>query len=240
MTELLEIQNLQKNYRGIHAIKDISFKMKEASVVGIVGGNGAGKSTLMKCITGAERQDNGIVIFEGKELTVGNPTHSRQSGIEMIYQDLNLCAQQTVLANIFLGRETQKSGLPILDYESMKNKASEILKALNSDINPTAIVEKLSGGQQQAVAIARAMTFNPKLIIMDEPTAALGVKEVKKVLSLVENLKKQRVAVIIISHRLVDLFETADRIIFMKHGKIEKDKSVSDISLKQLTELLVS
>lgn len=240
MSGLLEAKNLQKYYGGVHALKDVSLRIDAGEVVGLVGDNGAGKSTLMKCVTGAERHDGGTITFAGRTLEPGSPHDSRGSGIEMIYQNLNLCPQLDVVSNIFLGRELRKSWLFFLDGRAMRKKAGEILASLNAEIDPGSVVGKLSGGQQQAVAIARAMTFNPRLVIMDEPTAALGVREVAKVLALIKNLKAQGIAVIIISHRLADIFEVADRIVFMRRGEVREDRPAKDITLSELTALLVS
>lgn len=238
MTALLQIENLHKYYGGVHALNNISLSLEAGTVLGLVGDNGAGKSTLMKCITGAERQDNGQINFDGNVIEPGNTTHSRSLGIEMIYQNLNLCPQLDVTSNVFLGREIK--GKFLLNNAKMKKKARDILSNLNAEIDTNSIVNELSGGQQQAIAIARAMAFNPKLIIMDEPTAALGVREVQKVLSLVKNLKKQGITVIIISHRLADIFEVADQIIFMRHGENLEDKSIDELSLQSLTKMLMS
>lgn len=237
---LLDIQHVDKHYGGIHALDDVSLIVETGTVVGLVGDNGAGKSTLMKCITGAERQDDGTIVFDGEQLNPSDPHHSRKAGIEMIYQNLNLCPQLDVVSNIFLGRELCKTPWPFLNERAMQSRVHDILGTLNADIDLKAFAGKLSGGQQQAVAIARAMTFEPKLVIMDEPTAALGVREVQKVLTLIKNLRKQDIAVIVISHRLTDIFEVADRIVFMRRGTVREDKPASDLTLPQLTEMLVS
>lgn len=238
---LLEVQNLQKYYGGVHALKDVSFAIAPEQVMGLAGDNGAGKSTLMQCITGAESPDSGRILFQDKPLNFGSPHFSRMAGIEMIYQDLNLCPQLDVVSNIFWGREKVKPlGKIMLDHKAMFQKAQEVLGTLNAEIPLKAIAGNLSGGQQQAVAIARALLFEPKLLILDEPTAALGIKEVQKVLELIKSLKQQGIAVIIISHRLTDIYEVADRIIFMRRGEIREDKPVGDISMKELTEKIIA
>ncbi len=233
----LEIHGLNKYYGGAQALKNVSFSLETGIVLGVVGDNGAGKSTLMKCITGAERPDSGFIRFNGQDVS-GRPRESRMAGIEMIYQDLNLCPQLDVAANIFLGREAAKGYF--LDNRLMRSRAQDILGRLNADILVGVSAGLLSGGQQQAVAIARALLVNPRLLIMDEPTAALGVREAGKVLGLIQSLKAEGITVIIISHRLGDIFEVADRVILMRRGEIREDKPVSQISLKDIKEKIVS
>lgn len=234
----LEVNALNKHYGGVHALKDISFSLNAGTVLGLVGDNGAGKSTLMKCITGAENPDSGYIRFNGYDVS-HKPHDSRMAGIEMIYQDLNLCPQLDVTTNIFLGREI-KTATCFLNDRLMQDKAREILERLNADISISTPAGLLSGGQQQAVAIARALLADPKLLIMDEPTAALGVREVEKVLKLIQSLKANGITVIIISHRLTDIFEVADRIILMRRGEIRDDKPVSQTSLQDITEKILA
>lgn len=241
---VLEIQNIDKSFGGIHALNDVSFSVQSGEIIGLVGDNGAGKSTLMKCVSGVVVPDSGDIYFEKKKIPLGQASLIRDHGIEMIYQDLALCPQQDVVSNIFLGREKmitiQGYQVPFLDRRTMKNRAQEILKKLNADIDLNSVVGDLSGGQQQAVAIARAMVDIPRLVIMDEPTAALGVKESRKVINLIKNLKKQNVTVIMISHHLPDVFETATRIVVMKHGSVDYDTSVTKTTLKAITERLLT
>lgn len=236
---MLEIKNLEKHFGGVHALKDVSLKVKESEVVAVVGDNGAGKSTLMKCISGALKPDTGSIVFNGQILGQGQPFKTREAGIEMIYQDLNLCTQQDVVSNVFLGRETTLSFGGILKQKTMRTACQTALTELGIDIPLKSIVGNLSGGQQQSVAIARAMTANPKLLIMDEPTAALGVKEVQKVLKHILSLKKKGIAVIMITHRLADIFEVADRIIVMRGGEIRHELSPKKTDLKDLTAKII-
>jgi len=239
---LLEIKNLHKHFGGIHALNDVSVKIAKGSVVGIVGDNGAGKSTLMKCISGAYSADSGEIYFEDLKLAQADPKRTRSLGIEMIYQDLNLCPQQDVVSNIFLGCELQKKLFRVinfLDKKKMREEAGLVLSRLNADVPLETAAGRLSGGQQQAVAIARAMLYSPKLVIMDEPTAALAVREVDKVCKLVKALKAQGVSVIIISHRLADIFEVADRIVVMRRGEIREDKAIGDTNIKEITSFII-
>jgi len=236
---LLRVEHLNKHYGGVRALDDVSFIMDTATVLAIAGDNGAGKSTLMKCITGSEIPDSGKIVFNGQLLSFGDPHASRSAGIEMIYQNLDLCSEHDAVTNIFLGRELcmRPFGFrtPILALAEMRKKASSLMASLNIEIDMHKKVGSLSGGQQQAVAIARALLYQPKLLIMDEPTAALGVKETARVLDLIRALKKQGLAVILISHRLADIFEIADRIALMRHGKIVKDVPTRETTLPELT-----
>ncbi|MDD2325447.1 MAG: ATP-binding cassette domain-containing protein [Alphaproteobacteria bacterium] len=240
---LLKIEHLHKNYGSVHALDDVSLSLESGTVLGIVGDNGAGKSTLMKCITGSETASGGSIVLDNSPLPKGNPYASREAGIEMIYQNLGLCLQQDVVENIFLGREKRIKvmGLetPLLDLKGMEREAQTLIGRLNAEINVRKKAGALSGGQQQAVAIARALLFQPRLLIMDEPTAALGVREVAIVLDLIRALKKQGIAVILVSHRLGDIFEVADRIVLMRHGRLIEDKLITETSLSELTQKIL-
>ena len=241
---LLQIEHLHKHYGGVRALDDACFSLNVGEVLGLVGDNGAGKSTLLKCITGSELPDGGMLRFNGQTLVSGDPHETRLAGIEMIYQNLNLCGQQSVLSNIFLGRELRLRFIgfetPLIDLRAMERAVKALMSNLNSNIDIRKKTNTLSGGQQQAVAIARALLFQPKLLIMDEPTAALGIKEIAKVLDLIKSLKKQGIAVIIVSHRLADIFAVSDRVILMRHGKICEDKPVSELSLTELTHRILA
>jgi ABC-type sugar transport system ATPase subunit len=235
---MLEINKLNKTFRGVQALSDVSLKLGSGCVLAIVGDNGAGKSTLMKCISGATIPDSGSIIFNEKTLLTGNPSASRSAGIEMIYQDLSLCAQQDVLTNIFLGRE-HRNGI-FVNRRRMATECKHILETLGLTLSLDSIVGNLSGGQQQSIAIARALISKPQLLVMDEPTAALAVKEVKTVLEQILSLKNQGVSVIMITHRLVDVFEVADRVIVMSHGKIQHDITTQATNLADLTLKIVT
>ena len=235
---MLQINNLYKTFRGVQALSDVCLTLEQGCVLAIVGDNGAGKSTLMKCISGVSVPDRGSIIFNGQPLAAGDPSASRDAGIEMIYQDLSLCSQQDVLTNIFLGREL-KNGI-FANRNLMATECTHILKTLGLTLSLDSIVGNLSGGQQQSVAIARALITKPQLLVMDEPTAALAVKEVKTVLEQIISLKNQGVSVIMITHRLVDVFEVADRVIVMSHGKIQHDIPTHATNLADLTLKIVT
>ncbi len=230
---MLDIHHLHKHFSGVHALKDVSLNIESGTVLALVGDNGAGKSTLMKCISGVFNADSGSIHFDGLDITHGTPAFCRQAGIEMIYQDLALCKLQDVIANVFLGQEERK-GL-FLNKDAMNKKCAKTFDALGIGVPLNAPVGRLSGGQQQSIAIARAMLSKPKLLIMDEPTAALAIKESKRVIEHIRRLRENQVAVIMITHKLDDVFEVADRIIVMRQGEIRHDLSPTETDLKDLT-----
>jgi len=223
---LLELQDVRKSFGAIEALRGVSFSVEAGAVVGLVGDNGAGKSTLMKTITGIHRPDAGDIRFDGASLIGKDPGDIRKAGIEMIYQDLALARMRDVAANIFLGRELTRNvlGVKIIDTKRMYAEAEAMIAKLGARVKSvTQIAGELSGGQQQSVAIARALTFNPKLVIMDEPTAALAVREIEHVLELIRTLASHGIAVILISHRLTDVFAVCDRIVVLRQGAVIAD-----------------
>jgi ABC-type sugar transport system ATPase subunit len=225
---ILEMKNIHKAFGGLKALIDVTLRLKHGEIIGLVGDNAAGKSTLMKIISGAYHADSGSIFFDGEEVHIANPRVSRQLGIEMVYQDLELCQNLDVPANLYLGREVYSETLfKFLKKRIMENDAIKILRRLKIDIrNPRVKVNKLSGGQQQAVAIGRAVSFNPKIVLMDEPTANLAVVEIEKVLDLTMRLKEHDISIIFVSHRLDDVFRVSDRICVLKHNKEEIVKAM--------------
>jgi ABC-type sugar transport system ATPase subunit len=225
---ILELHGIHKSFGGLRALVDVNLHLQYGEIIGLVGDNAAGKSTLMKIISGAYRADQGRIFFNGDEVQINNPRDSRKLGIEMVYQDLELCPNLDVPANLFLGRELySESPFRFLRKRNMEKESIDILHRLKIDIrNPRMKVNKLSGGQQQAVAIGRAVSFDPKIVIMDEPTANLALVEIEKVLELTRRLKEHDISIIFISHRLDDVFRVADRIYILKHGQMVavKDK----------------
>lgn len=225
---ILEMKNIYKSFGGLRALVNVNLFLKHSEIVGLVGDNAAGKSTLMKILSGAYHADDGQIFFNGTEVHVTNPRVARQLGIEMVYQDLELCKNLDVPANLYLGRELHtESFFKFLKKRNMEQQSLDILRRLKIDIkNPRQKVNKLSGGQQQAVAIGRAVSFNPKIVIMDEPTANLALVEIEKVLELTMRLKSHGISIVFISHRLDDVFRVSDRIYVLKHGYIVavKDK----------------
>ena len=239
---LLDLKDVRKTFGAIEALRGVTFSVEAGSVVGLVGDNGAGKSTLMKTITGVYHPDGGDIRFDGISLVGKDPGAIREAGIEMIYQDLALARMRDVASNIFLGRELTRSvlGLKLIDAKRMRTEAAVMITRLGARIPSVAqMTGQLSGGQQQSVAIARALTFNPKLVIMDEPTAALAVREVEHVLDLIRNLKSHDIAVILISHRLTDVFAVCDRIVVLRQGAVIADDATRDTSMNAVVAHIV-
>jgi simple sugar transport system ATP-binding protein len=234
---ILELKSISKSFGGLKALDQISLFLDKGEVLGLVGDNAAGKSTLMKIITGTYQADEGEIYFNGNRIVHNSPAGSKKLGIEMVYQNLQLCPNLDVPANLFLGRELNK--ITFLQRRQMEADAVKILERLKIDMeNPRKRVDKLSGGQQQAVAIGKAVSFNPKIVIMDEPTANLALKEIDKVLGIILNLKSQGISVIIISHRLEDVFSVADRIFVMKHGCQVATKNKSETDRTEILHLM--
>ena len=241
---LLEVKGVVKGFGAVQVLNGVDLTIEAGSVTGLVGDNGAGKSTLMKTITGIYSLDEGTISLNGHSLIGKGPGERRQLGIEMIYQDLALAKQQDVAANIFLGREPVKWAFGILpgfvDKAKMDADAQKMIDRLGARIpsihRPVGL---FSGGQQQTVAIARALTFNPKLVIMDEPTAALAVREVESVLKLIRQMKDEGIAVILISHRLNDVFEVTDRIVVLRQGRIEADLVTRETQMREVVSYIV-
>ncbi len=239
---LLELHDVRKSFGAIEALRGVTFSVEAGSVVGLVGDNGAGKSTLMKTITGIHRPDSGEIRFDGAPLAGKDPGDIRKAGIEMIYQDLALARMRDVASNIFLGRELTHNvlGLKLIDVKRMRTEAEAMIAKLGARVKSvTQIAGLLSGGQQQSVAIARALTFNPKLVIMDEPTAALAVREIEHVLELIRTLASHGIAVILISHRLTDVFAVCDRIVVLRQGAVIADDPKSQTTMNAVVAHIV-
>ena len=241
---LLQISGVTKGFGAVQVLNGVDLTIEAGSVVGLVGDNGAGKSTLMKTVTGIYGVDSGEITLNGTRVNAVAPGARREMGIEMIYQDLALAKQQDVAANIFLGREPVKRAFGILpgyvDRARMDREALRMIERLGARIpsihRPVGL---FSGGQQQTIAIARALTFDPKLVIMDEPTAALAVREVESVLKLIRQMRDDGIAVILISHRLNDVFEVTDRIVVLRQGRIEADLATKDTQMHEVVSYIV-
>lgn len=240
---ILSVRNLVKQFGGLTAVDDVSLDIYPGEVVGLVGDNGAGKSTLIKCVSGVHHPDSGSVVFEGREVHFSVPIEAREAGIETIYQDLALAGNLDVSANIFLGREAKRRHLGVihtLDEGYMSREAAEVLDSLGIHIpQMRQEIDKLSGGQRQAVAIARAIYWNARMMVMDEPTNNLGVPEQRKVMQLIATLKKQGVPVIFISHTLPDVFAATDRIIVMHRGRKVAELPTSETDTTEVVEYMV-
>lgn len=240
---ILQIKNLYKHFGGLVAVDHVSLDIYPGEVVGLLGDNGAGKSTLIKMISGVYRADGGQVLLDGAPVSFATPLEARRRGIETIYQDLALCENLDASSNIFLGREKMRRQLGILrvlDRPYMLHESSQVLDQLDIRIpdlrHP---IRQLSGGQRQAVSIARAVYWKARLMIMDEPTAALGVPEQLKVLELIRTLRNQGVPVILISHNMQDVFAVADRVVVMRRGLMAGERKISETNENDVVGLMV-
>lgn len=231
-TPVVEMRNIKKNFAAVQALKGVDLVLRHGEVLGLVGDNAAGKSTLMKVLSGAYIPEEGEILIEGKKEHLTDPLHARRLGIEMVYQDLALANNLDITSNVFLGREAARPQLgwfSVLNNRHMEQEAQRLLGRLKIDIPSVRLrVERLSGGQRQSVAIARAMAFNSKVIIMDEPTAALSVAAIEKVLDMVRELKAQGASIIIISHRLEDIYSVSDRLMVMRNGRKVYDRAIAE------------
>ena len=237
---ILELANISKHFGAIHALDDVSMTLEAGQVIGLMGDNGAGKSTLVKIVAGNYRPSQGAMRMNGAELALHKPIEARQHGIEIVYQDLALCDNLTAAANVFLGREVRKQVGPlrVLDHAAMYRRAGQLFSELKSETRPRDLVKQMSGGQRQAVAIARTRLSEPKIVLMDEPTAAISVRQVAEVLNLIRHLRDQGIAVILISHRMPDVFAVADRIVVLRRGRKVADKPIAESSPEEVTGLI--
>jgi len=242
---LVEMKGISKTFGAVKALQNVNFEVMPAEIVGLVGDNAAGKSTLMKVLSGAYIADQGEIWMDGKKVHISDPVDSRKLGIEMLYQNFALAGNINIYQNIFLGRELTKDYLggvlKILDKKTMATRSVDLISRLKIDIHQvTKRVKELSGGQQQSVAIARVIAFNARLIIMDEPTANLGIKEVGRLLDLIHRLKEEGISIIFISHRMDDIFSVGDRVIVLKRGKRVGMRQIRDSSPKEVVRLIVA
>ena len=237
---LLEVRGVTKNFGAIRALTDVSISVEPGEVVGLMGDNGAGKSTMVKLIAGNFPPDEGEVVVDGQVCHFHKPIEARAEGIEVVYQDLALADNLTAAQNVFLGRELKKGFWPfrILDKKAMIDRSAALFAELKSETRPRDLVRKMSGGQRQAVAIARTRLSNAKLVLMDEPTAAISVRQVAEVLELIRRMKAQGVSVMLISHRMPDVFEVCDRIVVMRRGTKVADKATVSTSPEEITGLI--
>ena len=234
----ISLRGIVKNFGSHQALRGVDLDLYPGECLGLVGDNAAGKSTLTKIISGTYIPDVGTIEVEGQQTRFSGPADARRRQIEMVFQDLSLCDHIDVVGNLFLGREITNG--PFLDKKSMLSEARKMLDALEIRIpRLTVKVEKLSGGQRQAIAIARAASFNPKVLIMDEPTSALAVAEVEAVLALINRVKAKGVSVILITHRLQDLFRVCDRIAVMYEGTKVAERATGETDLQDLVKLIV-
>lgn len=239
-TARVEMVDIRKSFGAIEALRGVNLSIAPGEIVGLVGDNGAGKSTLMKMLAGAEIADSGTMSVDGVQITKTGPKEARQLGIEMVYQDLALCNDLDVAANLYLGREIYHPITRRLDHKKMHAEALAHLEKLHIRVKRTnQMVGTLSGGQRQAIAIARAVTFDPKVLVLDEPTAALAAKEVETVLQLMRDISARGVSVILITHRLQDLFEVADRLVVLYEGAVFKELDPQETDLGGLVNAMM-
>ncbi|KQX76007.1 MULTISPECIES: ATP-binding cassette domain-containing protein [Aeromicrobium] len=239
-TPLLQLRGVNKSFGVVHVLHDVDLAIYPGQVTALVGDNGAGKSTLVKAIAGIYPADTGDYLFEGEKVSVHGPKDAAALGIEIVYQDLALCDNLDIVENMFLGRES-KNGI-VLDESTMEAKAREALKSLSVRTVKSVrqSVSSLSGGQRQTVAIAKSVLWNSKVVLLDEPTAALGVAQTRQVLDLVRRLADSGVGVLLISHNLTDVFEVADRITALYLGRVAADVATKDVTSRQVVELITT
>ena len=237
---ILELRGVNKSFGVVHVLHDVDFQVYPGEVTALVGDNGAGKSTLVKAIAGIYPIDTGTYLFEGKQVTVKDPNDVAALGIEIVYQDLALCDNLDIVQNMFLGRELKRRG--VLDEATMESMAREALASLSvrtvKSVRQT--VSSLSGGQRQTVAIAKSVLWNSRVVLLDEPTAALGVAQTRQVIDMVRRLADQGVGVVLISHNMVDVFEVADRICALYLGRVAAEVKASEVTHSQVVELITA
>ena len=237
---LLELSGVSKHFGAIQALTGVSLSLDPGAVVGLMGDNGAGKSTLVKIIAGNYPQSAGMIAMEGRPVVFHKPTDARAAGIEIVYQDLALCDNLSAADNVYLGRELTLGVGPlrILNFRAMSRRAGELFAELKSETRPRDLVRHMSGGQRQAVAIARTRLSEPRIVLMDEPTAAISVRQVAEVLNLIRRLREHGIAVVLISHRMPDVFAVADRIVVLRRGTKVADKPIAQSSPQEVTGLI--
>jgi simple sugar transport system ATP-binding protein len=236
---LLRLEGIHKWFGKVHALKGVDFEVKKGEVVGLVGDNGAGKSTLIKVISGYHRANEGRIFWEGSEVKLSSPKDSRALGVETLYQEQALAPHLSIARNVFMGREPS-SALGFMDKSTMNTESMEALASIGLHLrSPDVMVSTLSGGERQGVAIARAIHFEAKMVILDEPTIALSVKEVQEVLAFVQELKGKGIAVIIIAHNLYHVYSVADRIVVIAHGQELFNMQTKDTTVDYLSKIIV-
>jgi simple sugar transport system ATP-binding protein len=234
---VLELLAVAKHYGAIEALAGVSLSISAGEVLGLMGDNGAGKSTLVKIISGNFPASSGELRVAGEKAHFSHPSDARAAGIETVYQDLALCPNLSAAANVFLGRESCRYRV-LLRHKKMRQDAQALFDRLRSDTRPDALVKNLSGGQRQAVAIARTLASKARVVLMDEPTAAISVRQVQEVLRLIKSLSEQRIAVILISHRMSDVLEVCSRVAVLRRGVKVCDKPIGETSTEEVTGLI--
>jgi simple sugar transport system ATP-binding protein len=237
---VLELVDVSKSFGAIQALSNVSIALERGEVLGLMGDNGAGKSTLMKVVAGNFPPSHGMIAIDGRTIAFRNPIEARRAGIEIVYQDLALCDNLTAAANVFLGREPRIGFGPfhVLDYATMHRRAAALFRELKSETRPRDLVRRMSGGQRQAVAIARTRLSDAKILLLDEPTAAISVRQVVEVLNLIRRLRDEGLAIVLVSHRMPDVFAVADRIVVLRRGRKVADKRIAGSTPEEVTGLI--
>ncbi len=236
----VEIRNASKAFGGVKALEAVSFELRAGEVVGLLGHNGAGKSTLVRALSGAEPIDSGQILVDGAQVTLGHPRDARAAGIETLYQDLALAEPLDVVANLYLGREIV-SWFWRLDEDAMERDGSAVLARVNPElVQLRSPVRVLSGGQRQAVAFARALLFDARVLVLDEPTAALGPAETAAVASAIGRLRDEGLAILVVSHDLHDVFELADRVVVMRRGRVVSEGLTSETTRDEVLRSMIA
>lgn len=240
--DALRVANLRKSFGSITALSDVTMHLRTGEVLGVIGDNGAGKSTLIKTISGYHRPDAGNFLIDGREVRLRSVSHAQRLGIKTVYQDLALANDLTVFHNMFLNDESVRRPFPFLNNRKMKRQARQYLADMGVDIpSVDTTVARLSGGQRQAIAVARAVYSNAKILLLDEPLAAMGAKEGAMIMDLVQRIRSQStVSIILIAHNYAHIFDLCDRINILQHGEITYDKLASETSVDEITEIMVS
>jgi len=235
---LIRMRNISKRFGGVHALEDVDFDLGYGEIVGLVGDNGAGKSTLIKILSGVYKCNKGEIFFKGEKVDIRTPNDAKELGIETVHQDLGLVDNFNVAKNMFLGKEPTKFGL--LNKRYMERESQRILGELGIEISSVRLIARnLSGGQRKAIAVGKAVYSKPRIVIMDEPTAALAVKETEEVLKLMVRLKERELSVVFISHVLQEIFSVTDRIVVLRSGKKVEDKKAGETNMEEIVRLMV-
>ncbi|MCK5747771.1 MAG: sugar ABC transporter ATP-binding protein, partial [Oricola sp.] len=236
----LELRNISKHFGAIRALNNVSLTIEPGEVVGLMGDNGAGKSTMVKVIAGNFAPSSGDIFINGSKVHFHKPLDAQKAGIEVVYQDLAICNNLSAASNVFLGREPVRrlGPIQIVDYGAMRTRAGELFARLKSETRPRDVVRRMSGGQRQAVAIARSLLTDARIILMDEPTAAISVRQVAEVLNLIRQLSEHGIAVVLISHRMPDVFEVADKVAVLRRAELVASKPASKSSPEEITGLI--
>ena len=241
MENVLKLENISKNFGGVEALSDVDMSLQKGECLGLMGDNGAGKSTLIKIIAGNYLPTTGKIFINNNQVFFNKPIDAQKKGIEVVYKDLALCDNLSAYENVFLGRWLSKFRIgpfKFVDFKKMQERSYDLFKELKSDTRPKQLVKTLSGGQKQAVALSRTRLSNPDIVIMDEPTAAISVKQVTEVLRYILKLKEKKISIILISHRMMDVFEVCDRIMVLRRGVKVSDKKLKESSPEEVTGLI--